>query len=258
MRRPKPAQGSDLGSLSKHTSSARTREIDASDHACLAKAVDFIESNDTGTVIAELLPWLSGDQADAVAAHCDFAHAAVLVFPRSLRDLHDQLQTIGLTVDGISQSVVVRDRLCRRYGLPHGSLDVRILRAPVNARDRRRCMIEIFALPLSGPGALQRGAVQQLAESERTSGQETHVALAVRDPDALVLPGLRSLLIERSGMRSDGGGYNKHDGTTVLYFRNDGLPKGIVRRLELIADGHHTSVLTAHLREAEDFGEVCR
>ena len=53
-------------------------EIDVTDHARLAQAVDFIESNDTGTVISQLLPDLSGDQADAVAAHCGLSHAGVL------------------------------------------------------------------------------------------------------------------------------------------------------------------------------------
>ena len=68
-------------------------EIDVTDRARLARAVDFIESNDTGTVISQLLPGLSGDQADAVAARCSLSHAAVLVFPRSLSGLHDHLHT---------------------------------------------------------------------------------------------------------------------------------------------------------------------
>ena len=220
-------------------------EIDANDRARLAQAVDFIESNDTGTVIAELLPCLSGDQADAVAARCGLSHAVVLVFPRSLSGLHDHLHTIGLTVKEISHSVVVRDRLCRRYGLPHDSVNVRILRAPVSARDRASCMIEIFALPVGGPGALE-----QLASCERASGQEAHVALEVRDPDAVVLSGLRSLLIE-AGLRSDGGGYSEHEDATVLYFRVGDRPEGI-RRLELIAAGRHPAVLAAHLGEPED------
>lgn len=220
-------------------------EIDATDRARLAQAVDFIESNDTGTVIAELLPGLSGDQADAVAARCGLSHAAVLVFPRSLSGLHDHLHTIGLTVGEISHSVVVRDRLCRRYGLPRDSVNVRILRAPVSARDRESCMIEIFALPVAGPGALE-----QLAARERASGQEAHVALEVHDPDTVVLSGLRSLLIE-AGLRPDGGGYSEHEDATVLYFRVGDRPEGI-RRLELIAAGSHPAVLAAHLGEPED------
>lgn len=220
-------------------------EVDATDRARLAQAVDFIEGNDTGTVIAELLPCLSGDQAHAVAARCGLSHAAVLVFPRSLSGLHDHLHTIGLTVEEISHSVVVRDRLCRRYGLPRDSVNVRILRAPVSARDRVSCMIEIFALPVGGPGALE-----QLAACERASGQEAHVALEVRDPDAVVLSGLRSLLIE-AGLRSDGGGYSEHEDATVLYFRVGDRPEGI-RRLELIAAGRHPAVLAAHLGEPEE------
>ena len=222
-----------------------TDEIDATDRARLAQAVDFIESNDTGTVIAELLPCLSGDRADAVAARCGLSHAAVLVFPRSLSGLHDHLHTIGLTVEEISHSVVVRDRLCRRYGLPRDSVNVRILRAPISARDRKSCMIEIFALPVGGPGALE-----QLAACERASGQEAHVALEVRDPDAVVLSGLRSLLTE-GGLRSDGGGYSEHEDATVLYFRVGDRPEGICR-LELIAAGHHPAVLAAHLGEPEE------
>jgi NAD(P)-dependent dehydrogenase (short-subunit alcohol dehydrogenase family) len=219
-------------------------EIDATDRARLAQTVDFIESNDTGTVIAELLPCLSGDQADAVAAHCSLSHAAVLVFPRSLSGLHDHLHTIGLTVGKISHSVVVRDRLCRRYGLPRDSVNVRILRAPVSARDGESCQIEIFALPVGEPGALG-----QLVACERAGEEEAHVALEVRDPDTVVLSGLRSLLIE-AGLRSDGGGYNEHEDSTVLYFRVGDRPEG-VHRLELIAAGRHSAVLTAHLGEPE-------
>ena len=220
-------------------------EIDATDRARLAQAVDFIESNDTGTVIAELLPGLSRDQADAIAARCGLSHAAVLVFPRSLSGLHDHLHTIGLTVEEISHSVVVRDRLCRRYGLPRDSVNVRILRAPVSAHDRESCMIEIFALPVGEPGALE-----QLAARERASGQEAHVALEVHEPDTVVLSGLRSLLI-KAGLRSDGGGYSEHEDATVLYFRVGDRPEGI-RRLELIAAGHHPAMLAAHLGEPEE------
>lgn len=217
-------------------------EIAASDRARLGQAVDFIESNDTGTVIAELLPCLSSDQADAVAARCGLSHAAVLVFPRSLSGLHDYLQAIGLTVGEISPSIVVRDRLCRRYGLPRDSVSVRILRAPVSARDGKSCMIEIFALPVGGPGALE-----QLAAAEQASGQEAHVALEVHDPDPVVLSGLRSLLIE-AGLRPDGGGYSDHEDATVLYFRAGDRPES-ARRLELIAAGRHLAVLAAHLGE---------
>jgi NAD(P)-dependent dehydrogenase (short-subunit alcohol dehydrogenase family) len=227
------------------TSAIGPGEVDATDRARLAQAVDFIESNDTGTVIAELLPCLSGDQADAVAARCGLSHAAVLVFPRSLSGLHDHLHTIGLTVEEISHSVVVRDRLCRRYELPRDFVNVRILRAPVSARDRKSCMIEIFALPVAGPGTLE-----QLAACERASGQEAHVALEVNDPDAVVLSGLRSLLIE-AGLRSDGGGYSEHEDATVLYFRVGDRPEGI-RRLELIAAGCHPAILAAHLGDPEE------
>jgi NAD(P)-dependent dehydrogenase (short-subunit alcohol dehydrogenase family) len=62
--------------------------------------------------------------------------------------------------------------------------------------------------------------------------------------------GLRSLLIE-AGLRSDGGGYSEHEDATVLYFRVGDRPEGI-RRLELIAAGHHPAVLAAHLGEPEE------
>ena len=101
------------------------------------------------------------------------------------------------------------------------------------------------SFPVGGPGALE-----QLAACERASGQEAHVALEVRDPDAVVLSGLRSLLAE-AGLRSDGGGYSEHEDATVLYFRVGDRPEGI-RRLELIATGHHPAVLAAHLGEPEE------
>lgn len=203
--------------------------LDAADRARIGEVVGFIRDHDTDSAIGELLPGLSDTDRAAVAAHCRFTHAAVMVFPDSLSDLPADLRSCGLTVNGMTPSVVVRDRLARRYRRPAESLDVRILRAPVGSAE-----IEIFALAAGN---------EDIVIGERRYDDEAHVALGVADADPVVLSGLPTLLVDRGGMVPDGGGYNPHEDVTVCYFRGRG------RRLEVIAGGHHPDTLVAHRPE---------
>nr|WP_052479079.1 methyltransferase [Kibdelosporangium sp. MJ126-NF4]CEL21858.1 O-methyltransferase [Kibdelosporangium sp. MJ126-NF4]CTQ92638.1 O-methyltransferase [Kibdelosporangium sp. MJ126-NF4] len=70
---------------------------------------------------------------------------------------------------------------------------------------------------------------------------ESPFALSVTEPDSIILLGL-STSLGNAGLTPDGGRYDAHVDRTVLSFRGSG------RRLDLVAEGHHESVLKQHLR----------
>lgn len=220
---------------------ARVR-LDAADLARLEATVDFIRTHDTDEVLARAVPGLDTSARAAIAAHCRFGHAAVLVFPPGtdgIEDLRAELRDRGLDTGPPSPSVVVRDRLSARHGRPRHALEVAILRAPVTGRDGGACEVEVFALA-APPGS----GLEALAAAERAANHEAHVALAVPAADHVVLSGLRAALVDGGGLACDGGGYNRHEDSTVLYFRGGGI------RLELIATGEHAEVLAVHRRRS--------
>jgi hypothetical protein len=223
--------------------------IDAEDLARIDGAIARLRDSSADQVVAGLLPGLSPRERATVAAHCSVGHTAVLVFPPSLAELRDELRAQGLAVGEAVASVVVRERLSRRYGRRVEELEVGILRAPVTADDGGAREIEIFALAMP-PGS----GLEDIAKRERAERHEEHLAFKVDRPDAVVLAGLRTLLLDCGGLVPDGGGYNSHEDGTVLYFRaadrsptDTGAASGHHRRLELHADGHHLDVLAAHL-----------
>ncbi|GAB3875281.1 hypothetical protein GCM10029964_019060 [Kibdelosporangium lantanae] len=165
----------------------------------------------------------------------------MLVFPSTLDGLALELGRHGIDAGTVTPSVVVRDRLSRRYGVPVEHLEVGILRAPVMDGAGRPCELEIFAM--ATPPDLAH-----IAAEERLHGRERHFALAVPNADPIVLNGLRRTVATR--MRPDGGGYNQHENHTVLYFRDAQHPRPEFRRLELISVGEFPHVLATHLREA--------
>ncbi|WP_431681414.1 methyltransferase [Kitasatospora sp. KL5] len=218
--------------------------LDPHDLDRIRRAAAFVAASDTASVLADLLPGLPAAERDAVAAHSRFTHAAVLVFPPSLAGLRDLLHEEGLAVGPVTPSVVVRDRLARRYGRSADALEVGILRAPVTAADGSPCEIEIFALAVP-PGS----GLDTVAAGERAHDHEAHLALEVTTPGPVVLAGLRATLLGRGGTTADGGGHNAHEDVTVLYFRaGDG---GRYQRLELNARGHHPGVLAEHGRSGD-------
>ncbi len=228
---------------------AWTADLDEADIVLINDALALVGAADVGTVVRELLPRLTEGELESVAAHCDVAHAAALVFPPSLDGLTAGLRADGFTVGEAVPSVVVRERLSRRYGVPADALEVTILHVQAPAR-REPCEIELFVLE-TAPGTKPR----EIAARERAERNESHLALEVRTPDGVVLTGLRSLLADHGGMAADGGGYNSAEDCTVLYFRSadtdgrDGLSvagPGRPKRLELRAPGHHPAVLAAH------------
>ncbi|MFD4635864.1 methyltransferase [Lentzea sp. NPDC058436] len=160
---------------------------------------------------------------------------AVLVFPRSAGKALAEMRARGLTVDEPVPSVVVRDRLARRYGLPAQALDVGILQVSAGVDDR---FVEVFLLEVGADTDLVA-----LAEQERLQRNESHVALDVRSPSEVVLAGLRSILLDQAALVADGGGYNNFEDCTVLYFRD---PDRTGRRLEIRARGYWPGVLAGH------------
>jgi hypothetical protein len=219
--------------------------IDPADRDRIAEVVAFIRSHDTATVLADMLPDLTGEEREVIGRHSRFAHAALLVFAGEVADVRQVAEACGLTVGAITPSVVVRDRLCRRYSRPHGSLEVDIVRAPVWSDDGRRREIEIFALALA-PGA----GLEAIVESERMHAHETHIALQIDEPDAVILAGLRTLLTGSGRMTPDGGGYNADEDATLLYFRNATRANPLHRRLELVVNGYHPWVLRSHAAQS--------
>lgn len=207
--------------------------LDDADFRRVDELVDFLRTGDTKAVLA-------AEPASDIERYCRLDHAALLVFPRSEEALIEGLRRRGLEVGAAAPSVVVRERLSRRYGRPAADLDVRIYRAPVETVDGELRELEIFALPVP-PGS----GLDEIVAGERASGIETHVGFKVAAPDRIVLSGLRTTLLE-AGYRPDGGGHNGHVGVTVLYFRDDRQDSPVRRRLELISDGEHPGILVGH------------
>nr|BFE52465.1 hypothetical protein GCM10017745_58920 [Saccharothrix mutabilis subsp. capreolus] len=218
-----------------------TPALHAEDLDRLLSVVRLIGRLDTGSVLASAVPRLRDDERAALVRHTAFAHAAVLVFPETLDGLAAQLSRHGLEVGAPGPSVVVRDRLSRRYSVPAARLDVAILRAPVANRAGRRCEVEIFAL-VTPPD------LRHVAEDERRHDRESHLALTVAPADPVVAHGSRAAL--RAHLSPDGGGYNGHEDATVLYFRDPRPSAADRHRLELICAGHHPDLLAAHRRES--------
>ncbi|MFE2552007.1 methyltransferase [Streptomyces sp. NPDC059355] len=212
------------------------------DTACLRAAAEFVREHDSAALLPLLLPGLGGPDLRALAGHCRFAHAGLLLFPPDADGLRAQLADCGLAVDTPSHpSVVVRERLARRHRRDPAELDVRILRPQVPGRAGERRAVEVFALTVPPHSGLER-----IAAYERARRHEAHLAFEIDDPDPLALRGLCAILL-RHGARPDGGGYNPHEDGTVLYFTTPADPACGYRRLELYVRGDHRTALAAHL-----------
>ncbi|MFJ9346038.1 methyltransferase [Streptomyces sp. NPDC101237] len=198
----------------------------------IRQAADHVRDHDTDRVLAGLLPALTAEERADVCRHLVYDHTAVLVFPASLDTLPDDLRRAGLEPGPVTPSVVVRGRLARRYGAAVADSPVAIVHVPVAGRT-----VEIFALPVP-PGS----PLEAVAADERAAGHESHHAFAVTAPGRVIPAGLRTLLTERAGAVPDGGGYNRHENVTVLYFRT-----ARHRRFELRLPGRHDPVPDATL-----------
>ncbi|MFJ7587609.1 methyltransferase [Streptomyces sp. NPDC097617] len=212
------------------------------DTASLREAARFVREHDSAALLPLLLPGLRGPDLQALAGHCRFAHAGLLLCPPDADSLRAQLTDCGLPVDTpFHPSVVVRERLARRHRRDPAELDVRIMRPQVHDSAGQRRAVEVFALfvpPHSG--------LEAIAAYERTRRHEAHLAFEVEHPEPLALRGLCAILA-RHGAVPDGGGYNPHEDGTVLYFTLPADAACDYRRLELYARGDHRDTLAAHL-----------
>ncbi|MFE7096124.1 methyltransferase [Streptomyces erythrochromogenes] len=212
------------------------------DIADLRAAARFVREHDSVALLPLLLPGLDGPDLRALAGHCRFAHAGLLLFPPDPDSLRAQLAACGLDADTPSHpSVVVRDRLARRHGRDPAELDVRILRPLVYGSAGQRRAVEVFALTVP-----PRSGLEPIAAHERTHRHEAHLAFEIEHPEPLALRGLCAILA-RHGARPDGGGYNPHEDGTVLYFTLPADTACGYGRLELYARGDHRDTLAAHL-----------
>ncbi|WP_328609005.1 methyltransferase [Amycolatopsis sp. NBC_00345] len=207
----------------------------------LSSVTALISANDTGSVLATALPSLDAAERAALARHTRFTHAAVLVFPSTFDRLREELAGHGIETAPMIPSVVVRNRLSSRYGVPADELAVGILHAAVPDRAGDPCEVEIFAM--ATPPELAH-----IAADERRNGRENHFALVVPSADPIVLSGLRAAVAAQ--MRPDGGGYNGHEDNTVLYFRDADHRLPAFRRLELVCAGQFPRLLADHQRES--------
>ncbi|MFJ9950811.1 methyltransferase [Kitasatospora sp. NPDC091207] len=221
-----------------------TTPPDTDDATRLLAAAAFVRDQDSTTLLRLLLPGLSGPSLRAMAEHCHFAHAAVLVFPPDQEALHRELAACGLAAGAPpTPSTVVRDRLALRHGHDAAGLDVAILRPPLRGPRGEARVVEVFALAVP-PGS----DLAPIAAHERAAQHEAHLAFEVGSADPLVLDGLCALLA-RHGASPDGGGYNPHEDGTVLYFTAPAGARTGYRRLELHVAGAHPDTLAAHLGE---------
>ncbi|TWP53581.1 hypothetical protein FKR81_05440 [Lentzea tibetensis] len=221
--------------------STATPVLAAVDLARVTAAIALLGGNDTATVLAAAVPSLDEDHRAAVAKHVVMDHVALLIFPETLDGLAEDLAAQGIQVSGMTPSVVVRERLSSRYGVPLHELTVGILRTPVTDRNGMPREVEIFAM-VTPP------ELAHIAEDERRHGRENHFALSVRRPDPTLLRGLRATIA--TAMRPDGGGYNGYENSTILYFRDAHGTDPAFRRLELICAGRFTQLLATHQRES--------
>ncbi|MFB7601186.1 methyltransferase, partial [Streptomyces sp. NPDC056160] len=187
---------------------------------------------------------MDDDMATKADSDISFDHIATLVFPGSVEDVRMFLARAGFEVGLPIPSVVVRDRLARRYGVPEEALDVSIVHGHPRSADRGG--VEVFVLPQAIADRVHLGIVAR----ERATEAEAHVAWTVRSES---LEQVWRNCREKLGMTPDGGGYNPNDdaaagGRTVLYFK---APRrisdaGRIHRVELTCAGNHPDVLSAH------------
>ncbi|MGH3672368.1 MAG: hypothetical protein ACRDSH_17330, partial [Pseudonocardiaceae bacterium] len=180
--------------------------LDDVDYQRLLDVAGFVRRASTDSLLSEILP---GPQAAAVrravAACCEFAHYALLVFPESVEGVLHLLRTLEFQPNDVLPSVVVRQRLAHRYGLDPDLVEVWLTHGAITSWDGVRGEIEVFMAPKG------RGLSAEMVSAERRYEFEQHFALTVHDPGMAVLEWLRSVLRDTGGFLWDGGGYNPHE-----------------------------------------------
>jgi hypothetical protein len=212
----------------------------------LSQLIDDVKRLSAEQVFEKLAgPGVDDDAVAAVTAECSFDHEATLVFPDNVTDVAEFLRERGFEVAEPVPSVVVQERISRRYDLAGNDLNVSILQASVRLKSGARRGVEVFCLP-------REQATPAMIAREQKENNESHFAFKVECADSAKLGALRSIFIDQFSMRPDGGGYNPYDdaqtgGRSVLYFSSPGGG-----RLELTCAGNFREVVAAHRRSRQD------
>ncbi|OGD79883.1 hypothetical protein A2368_03160 [Candidatus Collierbacteria bacterium RIFOXYB1_FULL_49_13] len=134
-------------------------------------------------------------------------------------------------------SVIVTARLRERYPdifAAEDSLAVEIIKYGLVSDSGIIRELEVFHPASSLPAATS------VWDSEISSGNECHHAFRVTADTPLAL--VQSTLLQ-DFCTPDGGGVNRHEGTTTLYFRSSNNP---LQRLEVIAAGIDEAIVTGN------------
>lgn len=198
--------------------------------------------------VADLLPSLGPFGRSALQRNCTYAHRALLVFPTTLELALGDFAARRLEAMDPVPSVLVRGRLCARYGLDHEGCDVSVTRLRTSG-SAGRYNLEVFLFPQTAP-ALR----SEILEGERAFAYEDHVAFEVTRPDESGLERLMTLLQDDGGLIFEGGGHNPHEGSmgsTILYFvsatvRSRPLRGPRFERFELYCTGDFSAVVDRH------------
>lgn len=215
------------------------------DRVRLAKLSWLLLSRGESSIAEELLGASAASKLGRdFAQFCRLDHAGLLVFPSRPEAAVELLQSLGYRCSELVPSVVVRERLARRYEIPVEQMDVKIAHGSAEAIDGQEREIELFVWS-SPPWAVSTHAAQ-----ERRMEHEAHVGFRLQSSDREQLETLRSGLIGEGGFEADGGGFNPHEdadrgGTTVFYFRRREEVSGalVFRRVELKCSGDYSSLL---------------
>ncbi len=227
--------------------------LEADDIVRLRRAVGRAEMA-AAADIPRVLPGIGPSARTALRASCTFAHRAVLLFPTSLDGAMRDFAANGLDASVPIPSVLVRRRLCHRYGLTNEACDISVIRARPSSAGIK---LEVFLFPRTAP-ALE----QAIIDAERRFGFEDHLALEVRRPDERTLESLMTILVHDAGLLFEGGGHNPHEGasgSTVLYFVGptaDQTTESRFERFELHCRGDFSAFVQRHLVDDTAVGRL--
>jgi hypothetical protein len=219
----------------------RAHALDSYDEHRLHRAIRQAEA--PGDLTA-LLPAAGAHGHAILRRSCRFAHRAVLLFPTALEHATADFAARGLEPLASVPSVLVRRRLCARYGLDSEACDVFVtrLRTPSSVTGHN---LEVFLFPMTASALEPR-----IVGAERAFGFEDHVALEVVRPDVATIERLLSILQHDAALVFEGGGHNPHEGSngsTVLYFvgrtATGPAKRRRLERFELYCQGDFSTVL---------------
>ena len=122
--------------------------LDEPDALRLAQAVEMshrFQAQSPDRMLATVRS-LSSTETRFLNTSCQFGHVGLLIFPSSVASGVDYLEDRGLAPGPLIRSVVVRERLARRYQLEPArcDLDVTRIKVPVDSFAEPRPMIEVF------------------------------------------------------------------------------------------------------------------